>query len=445
MTVSQDARQRSGQGQDEGGNRALSRVRRRYYLLTGLYWFATALPMPTLVLLQRERGMDLFEVGVLTAVYSIIIVLCEVPTGGLADAWGRRTVSVIAFCVIAAAKITFSVAASFLVFALAFVVFGVGRALISGALEAWFVDEVLRLAPEEELQRSLAYANTVTLFALSSASLLGGYLPSLLSEIAVMGRSFSGLAAPPAAAAVLMLLTAGLTARLVVEPRPAHEHGHPGGIVLSAFRETTRNSTLLLLAGLSLVAGAAISTMETFWQPFFSDTLGTGTPTVLFGVITAGSFLFAMVGNVASPELTRLLGGRPARLAAILQGFRGLFMFALALQTANTPAVGAFWLAYMVMGAGESPHQTLINRNVRAEHRSAMLSVQSLATSLGAFAGAGVFGYIARSAGLRTVWIVTAVYLVLSLVMYLRVDARENRSNRVQHVAAQTNLSSASS
>jgi MFS family permease len=422
-------------------------VRRVYYLVTGLYWLATALPMPVLVVLQRQRGMDLFEVGVLMAIYSITIVALEVPTGGLADAWGRRHASVLGYLVMAAALAVLAAAPTFRSFAAAFVLYGAGRAFISGALEAWFVDEVLRLAPEEELQRSLAHANTIALFALSLASLLGGMLPKLLSA-AVLPGGYSGLAVPPAAGALVLLVTAWLTCRLVREspPHPADDGdaagdgtdgtarvgAGAGSAVMDAISETVRNGILLRLATLSLVAGAAISTMETFWQPFFADTLGAGTPTVLFGIITAGTFLLAMAGNLVSTPLTRLLGRRPARFAALAQGLRGMFLVMLARQFSMGGAMAAFWLAYMSVGAAESPHQTLVNRNVTPKRRSAMLSVQSLATSLGAFAGSAAFGYIARAAGLRTVWIVTAAYLVLSSILYLRVDARESRSERVQ-------------
>lgn len=340
-------------------------------------------------------------------------------------------------------------APSFRVLAAVFVLYGAGRALISGALEAWFVDEILSRAPEEELQRSLAHGNTVALFSLSVASLLGGSLPKLLDGRSLPG-GYSGLSIPPAVAAVMLVVTAVLASFLVGERRLAEATGASarrgagtGSIVLTAVAETFRNRTLMLLASLSVVAGAAISTMETFWQPFFADTLGGGTPTVLFGVITAGNFLLAMGGNLVSTPLTRLLGGRPARFAALAQGSRGLLLLLLGLQFSMGGAMAAFWLAYMAAGATESPHQTLINRNVRPTYRSAMLSVQSLAASLGAFVGSAVFGYIARAAGLRTVWIVTAGYVVLSLALYLRVDARESRSEGVQYVPAQANAGAA--
>jgi predicted MFS family arabinose efflux permease len=152
-----------------------------------------------------------------------------------------------------------------------------------------------------------------------------------------------------------------------------------------------------------------------------------------------------MGGNLVSTPLTRLLGGRPARFAALAQGLRGLFLAMLAMQYSMGGAMATFWLAYMAVGAAESPHQTLVNRNVTPKHRSAMLSVQSLTVSLGAFAGSALFGYIARAAGLRVVWIVTAGYLVLSLVLYLRVDARESRSEGVQYIPAEANAGAASS
>jgi predicted MFS family arabinose efflux permease len=340
-------------------------------------------------------------------------------------------------------------AASFGLLAAVFVLYGAGRALISGALEAWFVDEVLSRAPEAELQRSLAHGNTVALLSLSLASLLGGWLPKLLDGGSLPG-GYSGLSIPPALAAVVLLITAVVASLLVREGHladrahaSARDGAGAGSIVLSAVAETFRNRTLMLLASLSVVAGAAISTMETFWQPFFSDTLAGGRPTVLFGVITAGNFLLAMGGNLVSTPLTRLFGGRPARFAAAAQGFRGLLLLLLGVQFSMGGALAAFWLAYMAVGATESPHQTLVNRNVTPSRRSAMLSVQSLAASLGAFAGSAGFGYIARVAGLRTVWIVTAGYLVLSLVLYLRVDARESRSERVQYVPAEANAGAA--
>ena len=74
---------------------SLRSVERRYALILFLFWFSTALPMSLFILLAQARGMSLAQLGLLTAIYSATVFLLEVPTGGLADAWGRRRVALL--------------------------------------------------------------------------------------------------------------------------------------------------------------------------------------------------------------------------------------------------------------------------------------------------------------------------------------------------------------
>ncbi len=85
----------------------IQHIRRTYYLIVSLFWLATALPMALMILLAQARGLDLFQVGILMGAYSLTIVLLEVPTGGLADALGRKRVTVIAYSCITVANIVF--------------------------------------------------------------------------------------------------------------------------------------------------------------------------------------------------------------------------------------------------------------------------------------------------------------------------------------------------
>ena len=49
-------------------------VRRRYYVITFLTWFATALPLSLTVLLAQARGIGLAEVGLALGIYSLTVV-----------------------------------------------------------------------------------------------------------------------------------------------------------------------------------------------------------------------------------------------------------------------------------------------------------------------------------------------------------------------------------
>jgi len=169
-------------------------IRRTYYLIISVFWLATALPMALIILLAQARGLDLFQVGLLMGIYSLTIVLLEVPTGGLADAIGRKRVAVIAYSCITVAGVVILFAFSFPVILAGFILTGIGRALSSGALDAWFVDALQAADPEVDLQPALAKAGTFTFLSLGLGTLLGSFIPRLFSGLPADGSAFASLA-----------------------------------------------------------------------------------------------------------------------------------------------------------------------------------------------------------------------------------------------------------
>ena len=158
-------------------------LERTYYLTQGLFWLATALPAALLVLFVQSRGVTLGQVGLLFGTYALTAALFEVPSGMLADTWGRKNTTLLACALMIAAQILLIWAFTLPLLLVWALLYGVGRALVSGALEAWFVDEVERAAPGTEMQPLFAKAGTVELFALTVGTLLGGALPKLFSGL----------------------------------------------------------------------------------------------------------------------------------------------------------------------------------------------------------------------------------------------------------------------
>ena len=105
----------------------------------------------------------------------MIIVLLEVPTGGLADAIGRKRVTLIALLFTLVSEVAILFAFSLPMFLLFAVLSGTGRALISGAPVAWFIDSLQAADPEVDVQPALAQAGTFELFALAAGTLLGSF------------------------------------------------------------------------------------------------------------------------------------------------------------------------------------------------------------------------------------------------------------------------------
>jgi len=201
-------------------------IQRTYNLLLSLFWLATALPLSLSVLLFQARGLDLFQIGVAMGVYSLTIVILEVPTGGLADAIGRKRAAVIAYAFLMGSSALLLFAFSFPAVLIAFIFYGVGRALSSGALDAWFVDALQAVDPQVDLQPYLARAGTFSFLALGVGTLLGSAIPVLFKALPVDGSAvLTPFSMPILFALGLKLLLVVLTSLLVQEDRAGAHQG----------------------------------------------------------------------------------------------------------------------------------------------------------------------------------------------------------------------------
>jgi DHA1 family quinolone resistance protein-like MFS transporter len=367
-----------------------------YYLVTFLFWLAVGLPMSLSVLLAQARGLSLFQMGLVIGAFSFTIVLLEVPTGGLADAIGRKRVSVAAYVCILLASLVFLFAFSLPALLLAFILNGVGRALSSGALDAWFVDSLQAVDPELDLQPALAKGGTFALLALGGGVLLGSLIPRFFSSLPPDGSAvLTPLSMPIACGVFVQLALLAVTIRLVREERPIGQClgwqagvRQVPGIIRTGIALSRDNPIILQLLGASFASGLVLVSLEVLWQPHFAGLLGGSAGNTLFlGVVMGGNFIVGMIGNMLSPAVSRLLRKRYGLVCAIFQGLRGTLLLGLALQTSPLPAALLFWSVYMTMGIINSPHATLMNAQIPSQQRSSMLSIESFVAYLGSILG----------------------------------------------------------
>jgi MFS family permease len=411
---------------------SVKHLKRVYFGVTALTWLSVAIPLPIFVLFMQSRGINLFQLGIIMGVYSIVIVVLELPTGGLADAIGRKVVALLAHSISLVSGIVMFFSFTFEGFLLAMILNGVGRALASGSLDAWFVDSLEEAEPGIDLQPALAQAGTVTLLALGVGTLIGGFLPRFFSSLAADGTA---LLTPLSTTLILSLgLKILLIIAIIVTVKEKLRAAQSAGEWRSGFAQVPQivreslllsrtNRSLLLLMGAALVGGFTLAGVETFWQPHFADILqGDGSNNSwIFGVIMAVSFLAGVAGNLLSIPLSRRLGQRYAWVAAIARGGQGLALILLATQGYIISATFGFWLFYLNMGILNSPHETLVNEEIPASRRSAMLSVQSLASYVGGSLGGVLLGFIAQQNSIYNAWFVAGTLSMVSLLLYVGV------------------------
>ena len=103
------------------------------------------------------------------------MLVLELPTGGLADALGRKPVLVLAGAVSLASLAMLAVAPtrSCMFVGRTSLLQGVYRALDSGPLEAWYVDPALAADPKADIERGLCRGGVVIGVSIAGGALLG--------------------------------------------------------------------------------------------------------------------------------------------------------------------------------------------------------------------------------------------------------------------------------
>lgn len=405
-----------------------SGVTARYALLVGIQEFAVWLPLPVLVLHMLDRGLDLGAVGIAFGLRSLLVVLLEVPTGGLADAIGRKPIALAS----QALTLVSFVALLILVGPVAAVLYGlfqgVGAALHSGALDAWYVDALKRAREDAPLQRHLARVSVVQSGSMLAAAAVGGYLPSLASGWG-LPWPLSGFGIALAAGIVMRAAAWVLTAVLVSEPRP-ESRGVVAG--LAAVPAIVRDAAwlarrlpavpyLLLAAG---VGGLAMIAVETFWQPLASVPFGAEAENSgAYGLLGTMMGVAVLVGSLAVARWGDAFPGGSVALAAASQLVRGAAMVLLALHGGAFGVVAGLLIAYFALAVNNVPHEALLHEAIPDDRRSVMLSLNSLAFFFGTAVGSGGLGLLAARLGPGPALAVGAALTMLGAAAYLPLAA----------------------
>lgn len=183
----------------------MTRILRSLYLLrVEATVTAMLFCMPIITDFYTEIGMSLAQIGLSQSVFTVVMLLLNVPTGWLADRFSPRLSNAVGNSIAAVGFISYAFAQSFTHVVLAEVIVGIGVALSRGA------DAPLRVAYCQQLGRSLNYENSRVegwaLLSSATAMLLGGIIGTIDFRLAV------GLTAMPfviGAILSLMLIDAG--------------------------------------------------------------------------------------------------------------------------------------------------------------------------------------------------------------------------------------------
>ncbi|MGC5019512.1 MFS transporter [Micromonospora sp. DT47] len=399
---------------------SVRQIRFRYLALYGLRWLPTGLIIPVMILLMQERGLSLSQMGLAFTAQGLVVLALELPTGGLADALGRKPVLAIAWALSLVSLALFAVADSFALFFLVWALQGVYRALDSGPLESWYVDATLDADPDAEYEPGLGYAGTVTGVAIAAGALLSGGLVALGPVGPV-----SALTVPVLVAIALQVVALAALLALLVETRPAKGSGALRASVVEAprmvgqaFGLLRRSRVLLALVAVELFWGFGMVTFESLLPVRLSEVVGDADrAAALLGPASSAAWLASAAGAAATPLLLRWLGAAPS--AALLRILQGVTVVGMGLFAGPVGVLVAYLACYTVHGASNPLHMGLLHRQVDGPYRTSVISLNSMMGQPGAAIGAVVLTAVADASSVSTAMLVGAVVLAVAAPLYL--------------------------
>jgi MFS family permease len=342
------------------------------------------------------------------------------PTGGLADALGRRPVLLVAWMLSLISLLVFAVADSFALFFLVWALQGVFRALDSGPLESWYVDATLAADPEATYEPGLGYAGTVIGVAISAGALLSGGLIAL----GPIG-SVSALTVPVLVAAGFQVVALAALLVLLVEVRPAKGASALRASVVEAPRMIgqalgllRRSRVLLALVAVELFWGFGMVTFESLLPIRLSEVVGNADgAAALLGPANSAAWLAGAAGAALTPLLLRWWG--PAPSAMVLHVVQGGTVVAMGLLAGPVGVLVAYLACYTVHGAANPVHSGLLHRQVDGPYRTSVISLNSMMGQPGFAIGAIALTALADATSVSTAMLVGAFVLAVAAPLYV--------------------------
>src|SRR5688572_4307599 len=212
------------------------------------------------IYLQRQHGVNLTELTLIDVAFWIAAALGEIPTGIVADSFGRKTSLAIGAALMGVSIIGWTYAPTVPLIMLAYMGLAIGVTFLSGAEEAFFYESLQLMGRTGEYARLVGRVSATSLAAVALGNLASGLLATI------------DLKLPFLIAGLSLLLALGIVLTFK-EPRSDHQ---AEGQARKSYREVLRQSGAIMRARpslrfsmfyLSLVPMTAVIMETVFLQP----------------------------------------------------------------------------------------------------------------------------------------------------------------------------------
>jgi MFS family permease len=371
------------------------------------------------VLYLSFKGMSLIEIGLLESIYHITGLLFELPTGAIADIYGKKFSVMLGRIISVLSCILMITSNSFWGFALSFILSSASMNLNSGAAEALVYDSLKELGEEDKYKKIWGNLAFVMSIAQGLAVLLGG----VLADIKFLYAYILG---------TILQAGAMIVAYFFKEPfvEKVQQNSKEGNLIIKQVSTSIKvlkdRKMVFYLILFSALVGSLQTTVFFYSQKYFSDISFTKTE---IAIICAVSSLIEAVSSKYAYRFEKMLKLKGTLICVAIVNILCL----MGLAFFKSMSVLFFMMASITGGLAFTIFSDYINSRIPSEHRATILSFDSLCFSMFMICVFPLFGAIAEKIDFSVTFGVIA-FLYIPIMVFLMLKLRKHKEIEMNKV-----------
>jgi len=376
--------------------------------------------LPLWILFLVDSNVSILYIGLLGTILEIVRFITEVPLGGFADHFGRKTSLLLgaAFNAISIALFIFSTNNSLLFLSIIFM--GLGNSFESGSLEAWVVDYLKLNKAEESINLHLTRIYIFLMGGSIIGALCTGWLYSTNNKVPFILASIFSLSL---FAFILFFMKEDFANKKEFSIKSNVREIKNN--IYNSYKFTISTFNLKLFLFSALFYSWAVDGIERFYQPFLSS-LGfkPSNISLIFVLSSSLAIILLFIQNRIYEKIKNEI--------TVLVIIKILMITSIILSTTlNTKFAFVFIVLFLSLVTLTRPiTQSYLNKYIPTEIRATTLSFFELIGSLGeVFAGITI-GFIIDKLNMVTGIRTSSMLIVISIVFIVIISYSKKKTER---------------
>ncbi|MBI5077116.1 MFS transporter [Candidatus Falkowbacteria bacterium] len=386
------------------------KIIRSYNLFQFLCFFPKSFCFATYVLFLRENKLSFAEIGWVNFAFMIAVFAFEVPTGVVADYFGRKYSIIVGMIIETIGLFAYFFATGFWGFVTAEFILALGMSFISGAIDAWVKDSLDFNGSKKKIGVVFSQGE----FSSRLAMILGGFFGAVIGNY--------NLRLPWLAAAILSAISIPLALKLIdesyfVKKKLGVKESLAGmkNIARDSVQFGYRNKAVWSLIIIITLCAAGNQAVNMQWAILFEKQFGL----VSVGPIWAASSVFYLFGTIGIGLLIQR-DYSDRRLLFLSMLINALGILILTCTQNGALMLGSYFIHEIGRGAFLPIHGSCLQNELPSEKRATIASFSSMVAKIGSASGWLGMGYLADVFSIQECWRLGSVFLLLTLIYVLR-------------------------